>query len=43
MQYGYHCEQCEEAIWPAAPRTELQWLKDREHLVREIAKRVRGE
>jgi len=40
MQYGYHCEECEEAVWPAAPRAELQWLKDRAHVVREVAKHV---
>jgi len=42
MQYGYHCEECEEAVWPAAPRSELQWLKDRAHVVREVAKHVQG-
>jgi methionyl-tRNA synthetase len=42
MQYGYHCEECVEAIWPAAPRAELQWLKDRQHVVREVAKHVHG-
>ena len=40
MQYGYHCEECEDAIWPAAPRSELQWLRDREHVVREVARHV---
>ena len=40
MQYGYHCEECEDAIWPAAPRAELQWLRDRQHVVREVAKHV---
>jgi len=40
MQYGFHCEECEDAIWPAAPRAELQWLRDRQHVVREVAKHV---
>jgi hypothetical protein len=40
MQYGFHCEECEDAIWPAAPRSELQWLRDRQHVVREVAKHV---
>ena len=40
MRYGYHCEECEEAIWPATTRTELQWLKNREHIVREVSAHV---
>ncbi len=40
MQYGYHCEECEEAIFPATTRAELAWLKDRLHVVREVAKHV---
>jgi hypothetical protein len=40
MAHGYHCEECEEAVFPAAPRTELAWLKRREHLVREVAQHV---
>jgi len=42
VKYGYHCEECEEAIWPAAPRPDLQWLKDRTHLVREVASHSHG-
>jgi methionyl-tRNA synthetase len=42
MQYGYHCEECKETVWPAAPRVELQWLKDRQHVVREVAKHAHG-
>ncbi|MDQ2680631.1 MAG: hypothetical protein M3Y21_06375 [Candidatus Eremiobacteraeota bacterium] len=38
MQYGYQCEDCERAIWPATTRAELAWLKDRVHVVREVAK-----
>lgn len=38
MANGYFCEDCEISIWPAAPRSELTWLKDRLHVVREVAK-----
>jgi antibiotic biosynthesis monooxygenase (ABM) superfamily enzyme len=37
MTYGYHCEECEDAIWPPTSRSELAWLKSREHVVREVA------
>jgi len=37
VQYGYQCEECEVAVWPAAPRAELQWLRQRTHVVREVA------
>ena len=40
MQYGYHCEECEDAVWPATTRVELQWLKDRVHVVREVSRHV---
>jgi len=42
MRYGYHCEECEEAIWPATTRAELQWLIQREHVVREVAGHVQA-
>jgi methionyl-tRNA synthetase len=42
MQYGYQCEECEEAVWPATTRAELQWLKDRAHVVREVARHVQS-
>ena len=42
MRFGYHCEDCEEAVWPATSRMELQWLKNREHVVREVAGHVQG-
>jgi len=42
MQYGYQCEECEEAIFPATTRAELSWLKNREHVVREVAGHVSG-
>jgi hypothetical protein len=38
MQYGYHCEECETAVFPTAPRGELAWLRDRWHIAREVAK-----
>jgi methionyl-tRNA synthetase len=40
MRYGYHCEECEEAIWPATTRAELQWLKNRMHVVREVSQHI---
>jgi methionyl-tRNA synthetase len=42
VKYGYHCEECEDAIWPATTRTELAWLRNREHVVREVANHVTG-
>lgn len=38
MQYGYKCEDCEVAVFPTTTRTELAWLRDRVHVVREVAK-----
>ncbi len=40
MQYGYQCEECEEAIWLPTPRSELTWLRNRRHIVREVLKHV---
>ena len=40
MRYGYHCEECEEAIWPATTRSEIVWLRDRRHVAREVANHV---
>jgi hypothetical protein len=42
MQYGYRCEDCEVVIFPTATRGDLQWLKDRVHVVREVAKHSSG-
>ncbi len=42
MTYGYQCEECEEAVWPATTRVELQWLRDRAHVAREVARHVQG-
>jgi len=39
---GYFCEDCEVSIWPAAPRSELAWLQDRIHVVRDVAKHSHG-
>ncbi len=40
MQYGYQCEECEEAVWLATTRAELTWLRNRRHIVREVLKHV---
>jgi len=42
MQHGYKCEDCEVAIFPTTTGTELRWLKDRVHVVREVAKHSSG-
>lgn len=42
MKAGYYCEDCEQSLWPATTRTELSWLKDRVHVVREVAKHSSG-
>jgi hypothetical protein len=42
VAFGYHCEECEEAIWPATTRAELVWLKNRRHVVKEVAQHVSG-
>ncbi len=42
MQFGYQCEECEEAVWLATTRPELQWLKNRRHVVREVQKHLSG-
>ncbi|HEY5257858.1 MAG TPA: hypothetical protein VIJ12_05700 [Candidatus Baltobacteraceae bacterium] len=38
MQHGFQCEDCEVAIFPTTTRSELKWLRDRVHVVREVAK-----
>ncbi len=40
MQFGYQCEECEEAAWVTTTRAELQWLKNRRHVVREVARHL---
>ena len=42
MTYGYQCEDCEVAVFPTTTRSELQWLKDRVHVAREVAKHSSG-
>ena len=42
MQFGYRCEDCEVAVFPVTTRGELQWLRDRIHVVREVAKHSAG-
>jgi hypothetical protein len=42
MHYGYQCEDCEVAIFPTTTRGELVWLRDRVHVVREVAKHSSG-
>ncbi len=42
VQYGYQCEDCEVAIFPTTTRAELAWLRDRVHVVREVAKHSGG-
>lgn len=38
MRYGYGCEDCNLVIYPTTTRAELTWLKDRAHVVREVAR-----
>lgn len=40
MQFGYQCEECEEAVFPATTRSELQWLKTRRHVVEEVRRHL---
>jgi len=42
MQHGYQCEDCEVAIFPTTTRSELAWLKDRVHVVREVSRHSSG-
>jgi hypothetical protein len=42
VNHGYRCEDCEVAIFPTTTRNELRWLKDRVHVVREVAKHSGG-
>jgi hypothetical protein len=42
MQHGYQCEECEEAVWLATTRAELQWLRSRRHVVQEVARHLSG-
>jgi hypothetical protein len=40
VRVGYQCEECEEAIWLPTTRLELDWLKNRRHIVREVARHL---
>ena len=40
MSFGYHCEECEDAVFFTTTRSELQWLKRRQHIVAEVAKHM---
>jgi hypothetical protein len=40
--YGYYCEDCEVSVFPTTTRKELAWLKDRTHVVREVARHSSG-
>ncbi len=42
MEFGYQCEECEEAVWLATTRPELTWLKNRRHVVREVQRHLSG-
>jgi hypothetical protein len=42
VQFGYQCEECEQAAWPATTRSELSWLRNRRHIVREVLGHVGG-
>ena len=37
MRYGFACEDCGEVMWVSQGLTHLRWLRDREHIVREVA------
>jgi hypothetical protein len=42
MKFGYLCEECGEAVFPATTRAELSWLRDRRHVVKEVAGHMSG-
>jgi len=42
VRHGYHCEECEEAIWPATTRSELVWMRQKQHAVREVARHMQS-
>jgi hypothetical protein len=42
VKHGYHCEECEDAIWPATTRTELAWLRQKQHIVQEVARHLQS-
>ena len=42
MRYGYHCEECEDTLWPATTRSELVWLRNKQHVVRDVASHLQS-
>lgn len=36
MRHGFACEDCGEVVWLAQGPTHLRWLRDREHVAREV-------
>lgn len=37
MRSGFACEDCGEVVWISQGLAHLRWLRDREHIVREVA------
>ncbi len=37
MRAGFVCEDCGDVRWLSQGVTSLRWLRDREHIVREVA------
>ena len=37
MRYGLGCEDCGDVVLLAQGMTHIRWLRDREHIVREVA------
>jgi hypothetical protein len=42
VHVGYQCEECEEAVWLTTTRSELTWLRNRRHIVKEVMRHVSG-
>ena len=42
MRHGFHCEECGEAVWPATTRAELVWIRNRQHVVKEVAQHMQS-
>jgi hypothetical protein len=39
---GFACEDCGEVVWLAQGATHVRWLRDREHVAREVAEHASG-
>lgn len=37
MRFGYGCEDCGDVAWVGQAVLHLRWLRDREHIVREVS------